>query len=82
VDGALLTLATAAVAAALLGALWWLARRVRRRGVGDRVAGPFDEIWHPSGRHTHTEVQEARERVVPAPVPDDPFAAGRPGERR
>lgn len=74
-DGLLLTMATAAAAAALLGALWLLARRVRHRGMGDRVAGPFDEIWHPSGRHTHVEVQEARERLVPLP------GALEPGDR-
>jgi hypothetical protein len=72
VTGVLLTLATAAAVAAILVGLWLLAVRVRRRGVGDRVAGPFDEIWHPSGRHTHAEVQEARQRVAPVPSPDDP----------
>ena len=71
-DGVLLTVATAATVAVLLGGLWLLALRVRRRGVGDRVAGPFDEIWHPSGRHTHAEVQEARQRVAPIPSPGDP----------
>lgn len=71
-DGVLLAAATAVAAAALLRLLWSLARRVRRRGIGDRVAGPFDEIWHPSGRHTHAEVQEARERLVPLPGAREP----------
>lgn len=77
-DGALLTLATVAAAAAVLVALGVLAGRVRRRGIGDRVAGPFDEIWHPSARHTHAEVQEARERLVPLPGAREP---GELGER-
>ncbi|MGC4889202.1 hypothetical protein [Micromonospora sp. DT227] len=36
------------VLAAVLGTLAWLAARVRRRGVGDNVMGPFEEIWHLS----------------------------------
>jgi hypothetical protein len=53
-----------------------LAARARRRGVGHVVMGPFDEVWHPSGGHTHLEAQEQRERVTPVPAPGDRPDAG------
>ena len=41
----------------VLGALWWLAVRFRRRG-GGAVMGPFEEIWHPAAQLTRIEVRE------------------------
>ena len=40
-------LAVAGGFAVVLVALWLLARRVRRRGIGGAVLGPIDEIYHP-----------------------------------
>jgi hypothetical protein len=56
--------------ALVVGALWWLATRVRRRGGGD-VLGPFDELWHPAAHRTRIERQEQSERRAPTPSPDD-----------
>ncbi len=53
-----------------------LASWSRRRGVGHALMGPFDEIWHPSGGHTHLEAQEQHERVTPVPSPGDRPDAG------
>lgn len=55
------------VLAAVLAALIWLASRVRRRGVGGDVMGPFDEIWHPAAHRFRAEIEVHEERVVPLP---------------
>lgn len=65
----LIPLAILAALAAIAGALWWLAARVRRHG-GDAV-GPFDELWHPAAHRTRIEVQEQAERGPVTPSPDD-----------
>jgi hypothetical protein len=57
--------------AAILGALVWLGRRVRRRGVGGALMGPFDEIWHPAAHRFRFEIQVQEERMVPLPSPGD-----------
>ena len=56
---------------AVVLALLRLAVHARRRGIGHAVLGPFDEVWQPSGGHTHAEAQEQQERVTPAPSPGD-----------
>lgn len=57
--------------AAVLGAFVWLARRVRRRGVGGALMGPVDEIYHPAAHRFRLEIQVQAERMVPLPSPDD-----------
>ncbi|MGW5673180.1 hypothetical protein [Micromonospora sp. NPDC003776] len=64
------------VLAAVLAALAWLGSRVRRRGVGGDVMGPFDEIWHPAAHRFRAEIEVHEERVVPLPSAD-----GRPNRR-
>ena len=54
-----------------LGGLAWLATRVRRRGLGDSLMGPFDEIWHPAADRARIEIRVQDERPVPAPLPGD-----------
>jgi hypothetical protein len=66
----LIPLGLFAALAIVVGALWWLAVRVRRRGGGD-VLGPFDELWHPAAHRTRIEGQEQALRRAPAPSPDD-----------
>ncbi|WP_323373575.1 hypothetical protein [Plantactinospora alkalitolerans] len=56
---------------AVLAGLMWLARRVRRRGIGDAMMGPFEEIWHPAGQRARIEIRVQEERAVPMPSPDD-----------
>ena len=48
-----------------------LAKRVRRRGIGDVVFGVADEIWHPAGHDTRIEVKVQEERVAPSQSPSD-----------
>ena len=60
------------VLAAVLGSLAWLAVRVRSRGVGDNVMGPFEEIWHPAAHRFRAEIQMYEERTVPLPPAEDP----------
>ncbi|MCZ7435821.1 hypothetical protein O7598_05385 [Micromonospora sp. WMMC241] len=62
--------------AGTLGLLAWLAARVRRRGVGDNVMGPFEEIWHPAAHRYRAEVKVHEERVVPLPSAGDPGGRG------
>jgi hypothetical protein len=69
---------------AILGGLAWLGSRVRRRGVGGAVMGPFEEIWHPAAHRIRFEIQVQEERMVPMPSPDDQWRrirgeAGQPG---
>jgi len=66
-------LVVAAVLAAILGALAWLASRVRRRGAGLDIAGPIDEIYRPNAHHCHLEIQVQERRMVPMPSPGDPW---------
>jgi hypothetical protein len=56
-----------------LGGLAWLARRVRRRGVGGdySLMGPFDEMWNPAALRARIEVQVHDERAAPPPSPGD-----------
>lgn len=68
---ALEALAVVVVFAAIAVGLVKLAKRVRRRGIGDVVFGVADEIWHPAGHETRVEVRVLTERVTPAPSPSD-----------
>lgn len=64
-------LVTALIVAAILGALTWLAARVRRTGAGRDLMGPIDEIYRP---HTHLiqrEIQLQEQRAVGLPSADD-----------
>jgi hypothetical protein len=71
-------LAVAGGLAAILGALVLLARRVRRRGVGGAIMGPFDEIYHPAAHRFRFEIQvRAQRRMVPLPSPADRLRSGR-----
>lgn len=63
--------------AAVLGFLAWLASRVRRRGIGDNVMGPFEEIWHPAAHRFRAEIRMHEERMVPPPSADDQENPGR-----
>jgi hypothetical protein len=64
-------LATAAGVALVAAGLVWLGRRVRRRGVGGEVVGPFEEIWHPAAHRARLEIEVQEGRMVPLPSPDD-----------
>jgi hypothetical protein len=48
-----------------------LARRVRRRGTGSDVLGPFEEMWHPAAHRARQESQLQEERRDDAPSPDN-----------
>lgn len=72
--GLLVIVANAAI---VLVGLPWLASRVRRRGVGGSVLGPFDEIWHPAAHRARIEIEQQQEQPAPAPAPGDPPTRGR-----
>jgi hypothetical protein len=57
--------------AAVMGGLVWLGSRVRRRGVGGAVMGPFDEIYHPAAHRFRFEIEVQAQRMVPLPSPED-----------
>lgn len=59
--------------AANMGLLIWLARRVRRRGSGNNVLSPIEEIWHPAIREYRFETEAYEERVVARQSPDEPL---------
>lgn len=64
----------------VMGAMVWLARRVRRRGVGGGLMGPLDEIYHPAAHRFRAEIQVApTEGRLPATV--DRRARPRPWPR-
>jgi hypothetical protein len=70
-DGLVTPLVVLATYGVILGGLAWLASRVRRRGAGDSVMGPFDEIWHPAAHRARIEIHVQEERPAPAPAPGD-----------
>ncbi|WP_309246279.1 hypothetical protein [Verrucosispora sioxanthis] len=70
-DGVLMFVVVVACLAAILGALGWLGVRVRRRGIGGEMMGPFEEIWHPAAYRSRMEIRVQEERMVPTPSPDD-----------
>ncbi|GAA4172270.1 hypothetical protein GCM10022251_68780 [Phytohabitans flavus] len=59
--------------AAVAAGLVWLGRRVRRRGAGGEVMGPFEEIWHPAAHRARMKVEVQEECMVPLPSPGDPY---------
>ncbi|WBB55544.1 hypothetical protein [Verrucosispora sp. WMMD573] len=69
--GVLMFLVVVACLAAILGVLAWLGGRVRRRGIGGAIMGPFEEIWHPAAHRSRLEIRVQEERMVPKPSPDD-----------
>jgi hypothetical protein len=58
-------LALAAALVVIMSAFVWLARRVRRIGVGGGLMGPIDEIYRPAAHHVRQEAQAHEERVLP-----------------
>ncbi|MBM0277053.1 hypothetical protein [Micromonospora tarensis] len=63
----LILLTFASCLATILASLWWLGARVRRRGVGGEVMGPFEEIWHPAAHRYRAEIRVQETRMVPLP---------------
>jgi hypothetical protein len=59
--------------AGILGVLVWLARRVRRSGVGAGLMGPIDEIYHPGAHRSRLEIQVASQQAQPPAGPSDGF---------
>ncbi|MFI6065864.1 hypothetical protein ACIA47_11435 [Micromonospora sp. NPDC051227] len=66
-DEALIFVVFAGCVAAVLGIFWWLAARVRRRGIGGEVMGPFEEMWHPAAHRFRAEIRVQETRTVPMP---------------
>jgi hypothetical protein len=66
-------LAFAAVLAAVLAGLSWLASRTRRRGVGREVMGPVDLIYRPHTHQINHEIAAHEERGADTPSPGDPL---------
>lgn len=64
--------ATVLLFGAVLGGLWWVARRSKGRSASGAVTGPFEEIWHPAAHRARIEIQLQDEQVVPNPQPGDP----------
>lgn len=69
------SLAPALVSLAIFGIVLWglarAARRLRRRGGGESLMQPFDEIWHPTAYHARLDVEVQQERPAPSPSPGD-----------
>ncbi|MEU8955877.1 hypothetical protein AB0C93_16405 [Streptomyces sp. NPDC048518] len=70
--------------AAVLAALAWLARRVRRRGTGGAaLAGAlaaWEEAYRITSHEAHVEIQAQADRQSPALSPDGPWTSrGRGG---
>jgi hypothetical protein len=65
--------AVLAIFAAMMAALVWMGRSVRRRGsrLGSAAMGPFEEIWHPAARRARLKTELVEERMVPMPTADD-----------
>jgi hypothetical protein len=72
-------LAIGVLFAAIMGVLFWLGSRVRRRGGGGSEAfmGPFEDMWHPAAHRARLETQMVEERVVSMPSPDDHWSRSR-----
>ena len=55
----------------ILAGLVWLARRVRRSGVGARLMGPIDEIYNPGAHRSRQEIQIQDQRMEAPSSADD-----------
>lgn len=64
-------LASAAVLALVLVTLTGLARRVRRRGVGQELMGPVDMIYRPHTHEINQQIRQDEQRMVARASPDD-----------
>jgi hypothetical protein len=71
VDGLVALLMTLGIFGVVLGGLAWSASRIRRRGGGASLMGPFDEVWHPAAHRTRIEIEVQEERPLPSPLPGD-----------
>jgi hypothetical protein len=79
VTGFLTVAAFFAGLAATMAALVWLARRVRRRGIGGGLMGPIDEMWHPSAHRFRLEIETHEQRMMPmSPAEDGDRRRGAP----
>ncbi|MGS0683836.1 hypothetical protein ACVBEQ_01565 [Nakamurella sp. GG22] len=67
---------------AVMAGLVLLTRRQRGRKVGGSIAGPFEEIWHPSAHRARIEIQIQGERKIPMPSPGEPPLDADPATRR
>jgi hypothetical protein len=64
---------------AILAGLVWLARRVRRSGVGARLMGPIDEVYNPGAHRSRQEIQVQEQRMdAPSSADDQLRRAGQP----
>ncbi|MCH6167806.1 hypothetical protein [Pseudonocardia alaniniphila] len=70
-DGLVAPLMTLGIFGVVLAGLAWIASRVRRRGGGGSLMGPFDEIWHPAAHRARIETEVQEERPAPIPLPGD-----------
>ena len=61
----------------VLGGVAWLGIRIRRRGIGDAVANPVDELFYPTAHRYRREIQQHEERMTPIPSPGDKPLPGR-----
>ena len=64
-------LAVVVLFAVVLGGLAWAAGRVRRRGGGESLMQPFDELWHPAAHQARLHVETQEEQPAPSPSPGD-----------
>jgi hypothetical protein len=55
----------------LLTGFAWLARRVRRSGVGAQVMGPIDEAWNPGAHRSRLVIEVQEQRTMPSAGADD-----------
>jgi hypothetical protein len=55
---------------AVLGALTWLAVRVRRRGAGGAVMAAVDDVFRPTAKDSYHEIRTQDERRPPQSAPD------------
>ncbi|GLY96171.1 hypothetical protein [Actinoplanes sp. NBRC 103695] len=65
-DIVLTILVVTAVFGAVLLALVWLARRVRRSGSAAHVMGPIDLIYNPGAARWRPEVEQHEQRIEPS----------------
>jgi hypothetical protein len=57
--------------AVILAGFVWIARRVRRSGVGARLMGPIDEVYNPGAFRSRQEIQVQEQRMEAPSSADD-----------